>query len=185
MNTSSKIEPLPPVISAEQIQKRVRELGRQISDDYQGKTVHVLALLENSFMFMADLVRALEVPVTCTFVKPRYRKQPASGASDVLEILFSHELDIRGKDVLLVEGLVHSGVTSEFLMNDLRARGATSVKLATLLDRQSARRVQLQPDYFGFLVDEAFLIGYGLGSSEQINRNLPYLAAASQTAPMT
>jgi hypoxanthine phosphoribosyltransferase len=185
MNTSSKAEPLRPVISAEQIQKRVRELGRQISDDYQGKTIHVLALLENSFMFMADLVRALEVPVTCTFVKPRYRKQPAGGASDVLEILFSHELDIRGKDVLLLEGLVHSGVTSEFLMNDLRARGAASVKLATLLDRQSARRVQLQPDYFGFLVDEAFLIGYGLGSPEQTNRNLPYLAAASQTTPMT
>jgi hypoxanthine phosphoribosyltransferase len=182
---SSQAQPLRPVISAEQIQKRVRELGRQISDDYQGKTIHVLALLENSFIFMADLVRALEVPVTCTFVKPRYRQQPASGASDVLEILFSHELDIRGKDVLLVEGLVHSGVTSEFLMNDLRARGAASVKLATLLDRQAARRVQLQPDYFGFLVDEAFLIGYGLGSPEQTNRNLPYLAAASQTVPMT
>lgn len=84
-----------------------------------------------------------------------------------------------------MEGLVHSGVTSEFLMSDLRARGAASVKLATLLDRQSARRVELQPDYFGFLVDEAFLIGYGLGSPEQTNRNLPYLAAASQTVPMT
>jgi hypoxanthine phosphoribosyltransferase len=184
MNTSSKTEPLRSVISAEQIQKRVREMAHQISDDYQGKTIHVLALLENSFMFMADLVRAMEVPLTCTFVKPRYRKQPASGASDVLEILFSHELDIQGKDVLLVEGLVHSGVTSEFLMNDLRGRGAASVKLATLLDRQSARRVQLQPDYFGFLVDEAFLIGYGLGDPRQTNRNLPYLAA-SQTALMT
>ncbi|HMK23104.1 MAG TPA: hypothetical protein VK466_12285, partial [Terriglobales bacterium] len=82
-------------------------------------------------------------------------------------------------DVLLVEGLVHSGVTSEFLLNDFRARGAATVKLATLLDRQSARRVQLQPDYFGFLVDEAFLFGYGLGTPEQTNRNLPYLAAAS------
>ncbi|PYX25214.1 MAG: hypoxanthine phosphoribosyltransferase, partial [Acidobacteria bacterium] len=68
-------------------------------------------------------------------------QQPATGPSDVLEIVFSHDLDIRGKDVLLVEGVVHSGVTSEFLMNDLRARGASSVKLATLLDRQSARRV--------------------------------------------
>jgi hypoxanthine phosphoribosyltransferase len=185
MNSSSKAEPLRAVISAEQIQKRVREMGRQISDDYQGKTIHALALLENSFMFMADLVRAMDVPVTCTFVKPRYRKQAASGASDLLEIVFSHELDIRGKDALLVEGLVHSGVTSDFLMNDLRARGAASVKLVTLLDRQSARRVQLQPDYFGFLVDEAFLVGYGLGSAEQTNRNLPYLAAASQSISMT
>jgi hypoxanthine phosphoribosyltransferase len=179
MNTTSRVEPLRSVISAEQIQKRVREIARQISDDYQGKTIHALAVLENSFVFMADLVRAMDVPVVCAFVKPRYQTQAASGSSDVLEILFSHELDIRDKDVLLVEGLVHSGVTSEFLMNDLRARGAASVKLVTLLDRQSARRVQLQPDYFGFLVDEAFLLGYGLGSAEQTNRNLPYLAAAS------
>jgi hypoxanthine phosphoribosyltransferase len=179
MNTSLKVEPLRSVISAEQIQKRVREMGRQISDDYQGRTVHVLALLENSFMFMADLVRAMDVPITCTFVKPRYRPQPASGASEMLEILFSHDLDIREKDILLVEGLLHSGVISEFLMNDLRAREAASVKLVTLLDRPSARRVQLQPDYFGFLVDEVFLVGYGLGSAEQTNRNLPYLAAAT------
>jgi hypoxanthine phosphoribosyltransferase len=184
MSTSSQADPLRQVISAEQIQKRVREIARQISDDYKGKTIHALALLENSFIFMADLVRALEVPVACTFVKPRYSKQEAGG-SGVMEIMFSHELDIQGKDALLVEGLVHSGVTSEFLMNDLRVRGAASVKLVTLLDRQSGRRVQLQPDYFGFLVDEAFLVGYGLGSPEQTNRNLPYLAATSQTAPMT
>src|SRR4029077_19724621 len=139
MNTASKLEPLSPVISAEQIQKRVREMGHQISDDYRGKTIHALAVLENSFIFMADLVRALEVPVACAFVKPSYRKQPASGPFDMLEILFSHELDFRGKEVLLVEGLVHSGVTSEFLTNDLRARGAATVKLATLLARQAAR----------------------------------------------
>jgi hypoxanthine phosphoribosyltransferase len=179
MTTTSKAEALRPVISAEQIQKRVRELAHQISDDYRDKTVLALAVLENSFMFMADLARALEVPVVCSFVKPRYSQQSSAGASDVLEILFSHELDIRGKDVLLVEGLVHSGVTSEFLMNDLRGRGAASVRLATLLDRQAARRVQLQPDYFGFLVDETFLVGYGLGSPEQINRNLPFLAATN------
>jgi len=134
-----------------------------------------LAVLENAFMFMADLVRALEVPVVCQFIKPRYSKQGNQG--EVVEIFFSHEPDIRGQHILLVEGLVHSGVTSDFLMNDLRARGAASVKLVTLLDRQSARRVALQPDYFGFLVDEAFLVGYGLGAAEQTNRNIPYLAA--------
>jgi hypoxanthine phosphoribosyltransferase len=183
MDQSSRNGSLRAVISAEQIQKRVREMARQISDDYQGQTIQVLALLENGFIFTADLVRALEIPITCAFIKPRYRKQV--GGADMMEILFSHELEIRGQHVLLVEGLVHSGVTSEFLMNDLRARGAASVKLATLLDRQSARRVQLQPDYFGFLVDEAFLFGYGLGNPEQTNRNLPYLAAATQTGSMT
>src|SRR6185312_8397837 len=130
----------------EQIQKRVRELARQISADYRDRTLHVLAVLENSFIFTADLVRAMEIPV------------------------------IRNQHVLLVEGVVHSGVTTEFLMSDFRSRGAASVRLVTLVDRQSARRVPLQPDYFGFLVDESVLIGYGLGSAEQTGRNLPYLA---------
>ena len=175
--TASPNASLRQVISADQIQKRIRELGRQISDDYRGQTVIALGILENGFIFMADLVRALEVPVVCTFIKPRYRQGEGEGA--LLEIFFSHELAMKDKHVLLVEGLVHSGVTTEYLMSDLRARGAASVKLATLLDRQSARRVQLQPDYFGFLVDEAFLFGYGLGSPEQTGRNLPFLAAKS------
>ncbi len=174
--SSPRIQPLRPVITTEQIQKRVKELARQISDDYRGETIQMLAVLENAFMFLADLVRAIEVPVVCQFIKPKYTR-PQGTASDVMEIFFSHEPDIKGQHILIVEGLVHSGVTSEFLMNDLRARGAASVKLVTLLDRQSARRVPLQPDYFGFLVDDAFLIGYGLGAVEQTNRNLPYLAA--------
>ncbi len=174
--SGQRVEPLRQVIASEQIQKRVKELGRHISDDYQGQTIQALAVLENAFIFMADLVRALDVPVVCQFIKPRYSKHGNHGG-EVMEIFFSHEPDIRGQHILLVEGLVHSGVTSEFLMSDLRARGAASVKLVTLLDRQSARRVALQPDYFGFLVDEAFLVGYGLGAVEQINRNIPYLAA--------
>jgi hypoxanthine phosphoribosyltransferase len=181
---SPRIEPPRQVITSEQIQKRVKELGRQISDDYKGQTVQLLAVLENAFMFLADLVRAMDVPVVCQFIKPRYTK-PQQGGQDVMEIFFSHEPDIKGQHVLLVEGLVHSGVTSEFLMNDLRARGAASVKLVTLLDRQSARRVSLQPDYFGFLVDETFLVGYGLGAVEQTKRNLPYLAAVTPNLPVT
>ena len=178
MNANPKPQPLRTVIPTEQIQKRVREMARQISNDYQGKTIHALALLENGFIFMADLVRTLDVPVICQFIKPKYRREDKAPA-DFLEIFFSHELAIVGQHVLLIEGIVHSGVTTEFLMNDLRARGAASVKVATLLDRQSARRVQLQPDYFGFLVDDAFLVGYGLGSPEQTHRNLGHVAAAS------
>ena len=167
---------LRPVISADQIEKRVRELGRQISDDYRGETVVVLGILENAFIFMSDLVRAMDVPTICAFIKPRY-KEIKQGDAPLVEILFTHELHIQGRHVLLVEGLVHSGVTTEFLMSDLRVRGAKSVKVVTLLDRQSARRVPLQPDYFGFLVDDAFLCGYGLGRPEQTGRNLPYVAA--------
>jgi hypoxanthine phosphoribosyltransferase len=179
-----RVEPLRPVISAEQIQKRVKELGRQISDDYQGRTIQMLAVLENAFMFLADLVRAVDVPVVCQFIKPKYSRSQGGSASEVMEIFFSHEPEIQGQHILLVEGLVHSGVTSEFLMSDLRARGAASVKLVTLADRQAARRVPLQPDYFGFLVDETFLVGYGLGAVEQTNRNLPYLAAANPRVPV-
>jgi hypoxanthine phosphoribosyltransferase len=182
---ASRVEPLRQVITTEQIQKRVKELGRQISDDYKGQTIQMLAVLENAFMFLADLVRALEVPVVCQFIKPRYTRPPSGAAHEAMEIFFSHEPDIHGQHILLVEGLVHSGVTSEFLMSDLRSRGAASVKLVTLLDRQSARRVPLQPDYFGFLVDETFLVGYGLGAVEQTDRNLSYLAAANVRAPVT
>jgi len=177
--SAAKVEPLRQVIPAEQIQRRVKELGRQISDDYKGQTIQALAVLENGFMFMADLVRTLEVPVLCQFIKPKYSRPQGDNAPDITEIFFSHEPDIRGHHILLVEGLVHSGITSEFLMSDLRSRGAASVKLVTLLDRQSARRVALQPDYFGFLVDDNFLVGYGLGAVMQTNRNLPYLAAGT------
>ena len=175
---AARVEPLRLVITTEQIQKRVKELGRQISDDYKGKTVQALAVLENSFMFMADLVRAMDVPVICQFIKPKYSRPQGDKAGGITEIFFSHEPDIRGQHILLVEGLVHSGITSEFLMSDLRSRGAASVKLVTLLDRQAARRVALQPDYFGFLVDETFLVGYGLGAPEQTGRSLSYIAAS-------
>ena len=181
---AARVEPLRPVITTEQIQKRVKELGRQISDDYQGRTIQLLAVLENAFMFQADLVRALEVPVVCQFIKPKYSRKGDSD-KEVTEIFFSHEPEIKGQHILLVEGLVHSGVTSEFLMSDLRGRGAASVKLVTLLDRQSARRVPLQPDYFGFRVDENFLVGYGVGAVEQSSRNLPYIAVATPGAAMT
>src|SRR5580700_231242 len=96
MSESAKPAQLRTVISAEQIQKRVREMGRQISDDYRGQSIHMLALLENGFIFMADLVRALEVPVVCQFIKPRYHMEH-DGAGGVLEIFFSHEPDIRGQ----------------------------------------------------------------------------------------
>ena len=180
-----RTEPLRPVITTDQIQKRVKELARQISDDYKGQTIQMLSVLENAFMFLSDLSRAVEVPVVCQFIKPKYTRPPSGASHEAMEIFFSHEPDIRGQHILLVEGLVHSGITSEFLMSDLRGRGAASVKLVTLLDRQSARRVPLQPDYFGFLVDETFLVGYGLGTVEQINRNLPYLAASNARAPVT
>src|ERR1039458_10621050 len=94
-----KAESLRQVIASEQIQKRVKELGRHISDDYRGQTIQALAVLENAFMFMADLVRALDVPVVCQFIKPKYSKQAGNHAAEIMEIFFSHEPDIRGQHV--------------------------------------------------------------------------------------
>ena len=164
------------LLTAEQIQKRVRELAQQISHDYHGQTLTTVAVLENGFMFMADLVRHLQVPVLCHFIKPQMR-QKSHGGSPATEIFYSPGIDVRGHQILLVEGLVQSGVTSDFLLQALRNRGAASVKLAAFLDKSAARRVELKPDYFGFILDESYVVGYGLGAPD-VGRNLPYIATA-------
>ncbi len=162
------------ILSADKIRKRVQELARQISEDFRGKTLYVVGVMENGFIFMADLVRELDMPVVCQFVKAEFKDTDSS-----TEIFFSPEVDVTGQHVLLVEVLVQSGVTSEFLLRNLMGRGASSVKLAVLLDKQSARRVSLQPDYFGFLMNESFVVGYGLGQ-QHFGRNLPYIAGQAE-----
>jgi len=162
------------LVTTEQIQKRVKELARQITEDYKGKTIHAVSVLENGFMFTADLVRAIDLPVVCLFIKPEHNEQ-----GNTVSIFFTPELDVKGQHVILIEALVQSGVTSEFLIRNLLGRGAASVKLVTFLDKQSERRVSLQPDYFGFLIDESYVVGYGLGAP-QVGRNLPYIASTTQ-----
>jgi hypoxanthine phosphoribosyltransferase len=164
------------LLSAEQIKKRVQEMARRISADFQGQTLHVVGVMENGFVFMADLVRELDLDVVCQFVKAESKEANSS----TIEIFFSPELDVKGQHVLLVEALVQSGITSEFLIRNLVGRGAASVKLAVLLDKQSARRVSLQPDYFGFLMNENFVVGYGLGE-RHLGRNLPYIAGRAES----
>jgi len=165
---------LKVMFTAGQIAARVRQLAEAISSDYRGRTVYAICLLENGFVFMADLVRALEVPVVCQFLKPETR-EVEHGA----EILFGPEVNVEGKHALLVEGIVQSGVTQEFLMRNLSARGALSVKLATLLDKQAERRVALQADYWGYAIEPSYVLGYGLGSP-LLGRNLPYVASVAK-----
>jgi hypoxanthine phosphoribosyltransferase len=162
------------VLSADQIKKRVQEMARKIAADYQGRTIYVVGVMENGFIFLADLLRELDVPLVCQFVKGEQKEANAA----TTEIFYSPEIDVKGQDVLLVETLIQSGVTSEFLMRNLAGRGAKSVKLAVLLDKQASRRVSLQPDYFGFLMNDSFVVGYGLGAPH-FGRNLPYIAAKS------
>ncbi len=165
------------VLSAEQIRKRVQEMARQISQDFKGRTLYMVGVIENGFIFMADLVREMDISVVCQFIKPEVKD-----TSSTAEIFFTPEIDVSGQDVLLVEALIQSGLTSEFLIRNLMGRGARSVKLAVLLDKQASRRVSLQPDYFGFLMNESFVVGYGLGAPD-IGRNLPYIAARAVSTP--
>lgn len=180
VNQAPQPQPASVVISAEQIRDRIRQLARQISDDYRGRTLHAVGVLEDGFIFMADLVRALDLPVLCQFVKPEHKEISQAG-STATEIFFSPEVQVEGAHVLLVMGLLETGITTEFLLRNLLARGAASAKVATLLDRQSARRISLVPDYFGFAVDDRFVFGYGLGAP-QLRRNLPYVATSGLQA---
>ena len=171
---------LQTVLTTDQIQRRVADLARQINADYAGKTLYAIGVLEDGFIFMADLVRQLEIPVVCQFVKPETQVVKRGDAATT-EIFFSPEVNVKDGDVLLVQGLLQTGITTEFLGRNLAARGAKSVKVCALLDRQAGRRVLLQPDYFGFLVDEKYVFGYGLGAPE-MGRNLPYIATSKETA---
>jgi hypoxanthine phosphoribosyltransferase len=166
------------IFAAEQIQKRVAEIAKQISADYANKNLHAICVLENGFMFMADLVKQIDIPVVCDFVRTS-TKETVKGNIVTREIHYGPETDVKGHDVLLVEAIVQSGITDEFLIRNFSTRGAKSVKLATLLDKQSERKVMLHPDYFGFLLDESFVVGYGLGAPD-LGRNLPYIGALAR-----
>lgn len=166
------------LFTAEQLQKRVAEIARQVSKDYEGKDLNVVCVLENAFMFMSDLVRHLDRPVICQFVRPE-SKDTLKGTTATTEIFFTPEVEVVGKHILLLEALVQTGVTSEFLIRNFTSRGAATVRLAALLDKQSERKVSLTPDYLGFLLDESYVVGYGLGAP-QVGRNLPYIGALNQ-----
>jgi len=174
---------LKAVVSAEQIEHRVAELARQITHDYAGKRLFVIGVLENAFVFMADLIRQLELPTVCQFVLSDVR-DIEHGLAPSREIFFFPEVEVTGEHVLLIEGLVQSGLTTDFLVTNVMGRGAASVKTAALLDRQGARKVSLQPDYWGFQIEADYVVGYGLGAPH-LGRNLPYVAATGAPAPVS
>ena len=165
------------LLTAEQIQRRVSEIGQQISRDYAGKNLMLICVLPNGFVFGADLIRAIQIPVACQFVQPQ--RKTVDGAASQIQIHYGPEIEVKGRDVVFVEGLIQSGQTTEFLMRTILGWGASSVKLAAMIDKQTARRVALQPDYMGFIIEETFIIGYGLGDP-QYHRNLPYIQSAGK-----
>jgi hypoxanthine phosphoribosyltransferase len=166
------------LISEAQLQSRIAAMGRRISHDYAGRSIFCIGVLENSFIFVADLLRSIQGDVRCQFVRTSVREILDNNVHTT-EIFYTPESDVEGKHVLLCEGIISSGQTTEFLMRNLRARGAASIKVCTLLDRQCWRRVEIAADYFGFQVGPQWLAGFGLGSPTR-QRNLPFIFAAPE-----
>jgi hypoxanthine phosphoribosyltransferase len=166
------------VLSTEQIQNRIREMGLQISQqlsgDLEGRSLYVAAMLDNGFMFMSDLVRHLTVPVVCQFMKLESRDL-VEGGHERRQILHTPLVGIEGCDFLLVDAVLHTGITLDYFIQQLHRKGARSVRIAVLIDKPEERRVDLKPDYWAFRVNGRFLVGYGLGHHD-LYRNLPYVA---------
>ena len=162
------------VVSEKDIRKRVRELAKQINRDYAGKTLHVVGILEDCFVFMADLVRALTIPVTCSFVRSQVRDSN-SGLVAMREIMYIPPVEAAGKELLIVQGVLQSGITLDHLCRTLQAQQPASLRTATLLDKADERNTDVPVDYAGFQLSGRFLVGYGLGFRDQY-RNLPFLA---------
>lgn len=168
---------IKPLYSSGRIAARVASLGRQISRDYAGRTLDVLALLEDAFIFAGDLVRHITCPVVCHFVRAESHLVKV-GVAELKEIFFAHPPDLRGRDVLLVDAVLDTGVTLDFLSKRLLDARPRSLRLAVLFDRPHSRRVDMQPDYVGFSSTASnYLVGYGLSGVTGLYRNLPFVGS--------
>ncbi|HAD04568.1 MAG: hypoxanthine phosphoribosyltransferase [Desulfuromonadales bacterium GWD2_61_12] len=162
---------LKPLFSRSHIDAQVKRLGAAISADYSGCDILVVAVLKGSFLFVADLVRAIDLPLSVDFVRlASYGSDTRS--SGIVEMRMEMELPIRGRDVVVVEDIVDSGCTLETLYHQLLQRQPRSLKICTLVDKTARREVPIRPDYVGFTIDDGFIVGYGLDFDEHY-RNLP------------
>ena len=160
-------------LSAEQIAARVRELGAAITRDYAHGNLVIVCVLKGSFVFAADLARAIDLPLRIDFLGVRSYGQ-GSETSGVVQITQDLSRPIEHDDVLLVEDIVDTGLTVAHLLDLLRTRSPASVRVCTLLHKPARARVQVAVDYIGFTVDDSFVVGYGLDFAERY-RNLPYI----------
>jgi hypoxanthine phosphoribosyltransferase len=176
--TNSNLEVL---YSAESIQARIAELGAEITRDYAGKDLVLVGVLKGSCVFMADLMRAIDLPLTIDFMSVSSYKDGTTSTGDV-EILKDLSNPIREKDVIVVEDIVDTGLTLSRLMDILDSRGAASIRLASFLDKPEPRiKKELKIDYTGFVVPNKFVVGYGLDAAGRY-RNLPFIAVVKDPA---
>ena len=159
--------------SEEQLKTRITELGEQLSKDYEGKKLMVVSLLKGSFIFCADLVRALSVPVRIEFMTTSsYGHGTAS--SGRVQIVNDIKSDLEGYDVLVVDDITDSALTMDYVIRHLKEKNPKSIKSCVLLDKPSRRKVELVPDYCGFTIEDKFVVGYGLNYGDHY-RNIPYV----------
>jgi hypoxanthine phosphoribosyltransferase len=160
----------------QRLAKRVEQLGKAISKDHARRTLDVVVVLENSFLFAADLVREISGPVVCHFVRSDARDVKLGG-HDYREIFFSPPPTLRGRDVLVVDAVLDTGVTQDFLLKRIEESRPRSLRLAVLFDKPASRKVDLKPEYTGFAAASKEWVGYGLSGERGLYRNLPYVAA--------
>jgi hypoxanthine phosphoribosyltransferase len=153
-------------------------MGREISRDYAGRTVDLVAIMDNSFVFAADLVRHIKCPLVCHFVRAEIRDVNVGGF-ERKEIFFSPEPVLRDREVLLVDAVLHSGVTLDFWAKRLLDSRPKSLRTAVLIDKPRDRKVDFRPDYFCFQTASNYLVGYGLPERRGMYRNLPFVGALS------
>lgn len=167
--------------SADDIKARIAELGAQITADYRGHDLVLVGVLKGSCVFMADLMRAIDLPMTIDFMSVSSYKDGTVSTGDV-EILKDLSNPIRGKDVLVVEDIVDTGLTLTRLLEILGSRGARSIKLASFLDKPEPRiKKELNVDYKGFVIPNEFVVGYGLDAAGRY-RNLPFIGIVKNPA---
>ena len=163
------------MISEETLAAKVQELGARITQDYQGKNLLLVSVLKGSVVFMADLMRAIDLPLSIDFmVVSSYGA--AAKTSGVVRIIKDLDRAIAGCDILLVEDILDSGMTLDYLRHLLEDRHPATIRIATLLDKPDRRQVDVKPDYVGFSIPDDFVVGYGLDYNERY-RNLPYIGA--------
>jgi hypoxanthine phosphoribosyltransferase len=157
----------------------VAALGKEVSREYDGRRVDVVITLDRGFVFAADLMRQIDAPVVCHFVHEDVRDVEHSGHAR-REVFFGAGLELKGRDVLLVDAVLESGVTQEFLLRRLGESKPRSIRLAVMLDKPARRRVALEPDYFGFRTASNLMwVGYGLAAANGTGRNLQQLSSAA------
>lgn len=172
-------EQLVTMLSAEVIAKRIQELGAEITREYADRALVLACVLKGSFVFAADLARAIDLPLRIDFVGTRSYGE-GSESSGVVQITQDLSRPIEGEDVLIIEDIVDTGLTIAYLVDMMRVRSPRSVKVCSLLHKPARARIEVKIDYLGFTIEDHFVVGYGLDFAEKY-RNLPYIGVVQRS----